>query len=260
MGPTTPVTAGTAGAVTVVVANTGEQSGTYSAVLKVNSVDYKTQDVTLNAGESKSVVFQVTEPKAGNYALAAGTATGTLTVTPLPMSVASLNLADVGSGYIPISAQDMDMDLNSFTADVGLPASDWFGFANAGSPDTFSFIFGFKAYPLTVVQQLATDLEIGTAQINPKTFVGDFESGFGSQLTRYEILPSLNSIGDKSIGLRLYMNESGVNLALDFVYYRIGDTVTFLFVMWMPDTAYKPTTDTLARLLESREKQVIASK
>jgi len=143
---------------------------------------------------------------------------------------------------------------------MGVSASDWFGFGNASSADAFNFVFGFKAYPLSSLQQLQIDGQIFAAQTNPTVFVSQIQAQFGSIVTKSEILPAFNRLGDKSLGVRVYMTESGVNLAFDYIFFREADTVTYFYLMWMPDTLYKPNTDILVYLLESKEKAVIATR
>lgn len=53
--------------VNVMVKNTGAQKATSKVVLKVDGVDYKTQDVTLDAGASQLRIFEHTTGRAGKY-------------------------------------------------------------------------------------------------------------------------------------------------------------------------------------------------
>jgi len=59
---------GTTATFSVIVTNTGGQTGTYKVVLKIDDVIHKTQDVTLAGGASQKVTFNVTAfEKAGPY-------------------------------------------------------------------------------------------------------------------------------------------------------------------------------------------------
>ena len=258
--PQAATNAGTPAPVSVVVSNTGEVGGSSSVILKVNGVDYSAQDVTLAPGESKTVVFQVTEPKQGNYILASGSVTASMSVTQLPMIQATLRLADLPAGFTPISYAEMGVDLSILSSQFGGNKSDWFGFANTGSPSTFCFIFGLNMYPLTTLQQVSFDSDMIVYQVNPAKAIQDFESGFGSTFTSYEILTSLSKIGDKSLGLRCHLSESGINFILDVVMFRVADTVTVYYQMWIDGTGFNLPSETFVKLIESRIKAVVASR
>jgi len=54
-------------AITVIVTNTGGESGTHEVVLKVDGVKADSKAVALNAGESKEVSFSISKDKPGTY-------------------------------------------------------------------------------------------------------------------------------------------------------------------------------------------------
>jgi hypothetical protein len=62
------------------VTNSGDVSGTYTAVLKIDGNIESTQDLALTAGEAQNVVFSVSENTAGTYSVDVDGQTGTLTV------------------------------------------------------------------------------------------------------------------------------------------------------------------------------------
>ncbi len=66
--------------VSVKVANTGGQRGTYTVVLKVNGETIKTQDVTLAAGASQVANLTIVAGKVGTYEVTVGNLTGKLVV------------------------------------------------------------------------------------------------------------------------------------------------------------------------------------
>jgi len=80
----TSVQTGAPVTVSVVVTNTGGQSGTASVDLKVNGATAETKTATLNAGASSTVTFTVTKATAGTYSVAVGSLTGSFTVTAPP--------------------------------------------------------------------------------------------------------------------------------------------------------------------------------
>jgi len=53
--------------ITVIVRNSGDASGSYSATLKVNATTVDTKEVTLPSGTSQTIVFTTTEDAAGTY-------------------------------------------------------------------------------------------------------------------------------------------------------------------------------------------------
>ena len=62
------------------VTNSGDVSGTYTAVLKIDGNIESTKDLALTAGEAQNVVFSVSENTAGTYSVDVDGQTGTLTV------------------------------------------------------------------------------------------------------------------------------------------------------------------------------------
>jgi hypothetical protein len=71
--------------ISVNVTNTGDLSGTYSVVLKINDVVSETKQVALDGHESQTVSFSVSLDTAGTYNIGIGSLSGVLTVTePTP--------------------------------------------------------------------------------------------------------------------------------------------------------------------------------
>jgi len=66
--------------VSVTVKNTGEQSGTYSAELKLDGVIEETKTGTLAGGASTTVTFKVSSQTEGTHTVQVGTQTGSFTV------------------------------------------------------------------------------------------------------------------------------------------------------------------------------------
>ena len=67
----------------VVVTNSGETAGSYSAVLKANGNDVQSQSIQLSPGESKTVQFTYSLAQAGDYTISVGDKTAALKVLPL---------------------------------------------------------------------------------------------------------------------------------------------------------------------------------
>ena len=66
--------------ISATIANTGEESGTYTVTLKVNGVVASTREVTLAGGASQKVIFTHSEYMAGSYIVDVNGETATFTV------------------------------------------------------------------------------------------------------------------------------------------------------------------------------------
>ena len=74
--------AGESVTISVDIANLGGSSGSYTAILKINSSQVETKTVTLNAGQSQVVSFTVVRESTGTYTVELGGLAGTFTVSP----------------------------------------------------------------------------------------------------------------------------------------------------------------------------------
>ncbi|GAH07076.1 unnamed protein product, partial [marine sediment metagenome] len=81
--------------ITVFVANTGGESGSYTVVLKVDGVKEAEETVTVAAGESQDVSFSVTREEAGRYTVAVDGLSGSFTVVAL-VKPPGINWAMIG--------------------------------------------------------------------------------------------------------------------------------------------------------------------
>ncbi len=68
--------------ITMSVANTGGESGSYTVVLKINGVKGAEETVTIAAGESQDVSFSVTREEADTYAVTVDGLSGSFSVVP----------------------------------------------------------------------------------------------------------------------------------------------------------------------------------
>jgi len=66
--------------ISVLVANTGEEEGSYTVTLKVNGVVEETREITLAGGASETATFTTAEDEAGTYSVAVDGLTGSFTV------------------------------------------------------------------------------------------------------------------------------------------------------------------------------------
>ena len=76
------VKAGESVTISADIANLGRSSGSYTAILKINSSQVKTKALTLSAGESQVVSFTVVKESSGTYTVELGGLAGTFTVSP----------------------------------------------------------------------------------------------------------------------------------------------------------------------------------
>ena len=60
--------------------NTGDLTGNYAVIMKLNNVDNQNKEITLKGGESRTVSFTVTQAAAGAYAVTIGGLSGRFTV------------------------------------------------------------------------------------------------------------------------------------------------------------------------------------
>jgi hypothetical protein len=73
--------------VTILVANTGGQSGSYQVALRINSVTVADREVALDAGASEQVGFSTARDTAGTYSVNVNGLTGTFIVKEKPAPV-----------------------------------------------------------------------------------------------------------------------------------------------------------------------------
>jgi len=76
------VKAGESVTISADIANLGGSSGSYTAILKINSSQVSTKAISLGAGESQVISFTVVKESTGTYTVELGGLAGTLTVSP----------------------------------------------------------------------------------------------------------------------------------------------------------------------------------
>jgi len=84
VSPRRGVEPGEAVAITVLVANTGGESGSYTVVLKIDGMKEAEETVTVAAGESQDVSFSLTRDEPGTYSVAVDGLSGSFTVVAPP--------------------------------------------------------------------------------------------------------------------------------------------------------------------------------
>ncbi|MFC1905781.1 CARDB domain-containing protein [Chloroflexota bacterium] len=72
------------------ITNTGTESGTYKAELKINDVTEATKDVTLEPGKEQVIMFPVAKTEVGEYKVTIGDLKGVFSVAPANLDVKTL--------------------------------------------------------------------------------------------------------------------------------------------------------------------------
>ena len=202
--PKEPVTAGQVAQVSATISNSGELNGNYTASLKINSIEYKTQELSLAPNENKIVTFEVIEQKAGTYTLQIGEATGTLTVQSIPMSTSVIDLKDMPVGYkaIPVTDSGFDMTQTYY----GAPCSDYFGYS-CNNSSCYGIFYGIKNYPVSTTNQSLFDNNIIASMIKPSSYAASFNLG-SLTVKSWELIPEFSQLGDGSIGIRFHVDNN----------------------------------------------------
>ena len=76
----TDVNTGELVTISILVTNTGDATGTYTAILKIDNVVVTTKDVTLAGGASQMVTFTTSQDIVGNYVVNVDSLSGTFVV------------------------------------------------------------------------------------------------------------------------------------------------------------------------------------
>ncbi|MBA7541395.1 hypothetical protein ES705_33707 [subsurface metagenome] len=92
--------------ISVLVANIGGKSGSYTVVLKIDGVKEAEERVTIAAGRSQSVSFTVSKEDAGSYIVVVDGLSGSFTVTPVvvPPEPAAFSLSSLSIQPAEVSA------------------------------------------------------------------------------------------------------------------------------------------------------------
>lgn len=75
---------GQSATISVIVTNTGGETGSYKVVLKINGVVEASEEVTISAGASKKVTFTTAKDVAGSYSVEVDELSGSFTVKQKP--------------------------------------------------------------------------------------------------------------------------------------------------------------------------------
>lgn len=255
--PSEPVEATSPATVEVQVENVGEVEGIYMVTLQVNGEEM-TQDVVVSAGDTEVISFSLSMDRQGTYDIAVDGLTDTLEVVPLPMSNAVLTLEDLPGDFVVLTLAELDVTMDDLTGDIeeyGAEAHDYFGFLSSESPATFEMVYGYLFYPMTATGQASFNMELS----EPEQVADEIASEVGGA-TSVEVLPELSNVGDKSIGVRLRMDADGVAMVMEAVLFRIDDVGATLFVAWFEEFSPVIPTDELAKTLETRLAEVLATR
>jgi len=88
--------------ITVLVANAGGESGSYTVVLKIDGVKEAEETVTVAAGDSQEVSFTVTKEEAGSYTVAVDGLSGSFAVVAPPPGINWAMIGGIIAGVIVV--------------------------------------------------------------------------------------------------------------------------------------------------------------
>ena len=248
--------------ITATVTNTGDTGGTYMAILKVNGTELATKNISLNGGATGTAVFTTTLNKKDIYLVAINGKRATLEVAALPVSCAALTEEGLPDGFDILPIDELDMTIDDFSmlfSGYGGEAHDYFGFISGDSPSTFEMIYGVFIYPLSSSGKVSLNMELS----DPDTVISDFAGSmsWGTEgAIDVEFIPELNNIGEKSIGIRAFLDSDGTPMVLDSLMFRTDDIFAVLYVAWFE--GYEPVipSNEVADIIEEKLDTVVLSR
>jgi hypothetical protein len=262
--PSEAVMAGSPLSVSIKVANVGDLPGTYSAALKVEkdevAVTLPGREVVLAAGESKTVSFSITIDAAGTFEVSIGEVSGVVEILPLSLSGAVLTSEDLPSGFGVIGLEELGMTLEELGAsygELGGDTIDFFGFVSGRTPATFAMLYGLNLYPLTALEQTIVSLGLDDTDTFMVEFVAFAASG--TTVESYEILPALSDIGDKSVGVRVYIESEGVTMVIDTVIFINSEVASVLILTWFEGYTSPVSSEELAHIIADKVTAALVS-
>jgi multiple sugar transport system substrate-binding protein len=159
-----------------------------------------------------------------------------------------LDLEDLPAGFEEVSPDDFDFGPGDPSMVDSVPIETAFAFSD---DERFEFIAGFTVILPSRTQQIEFDEDMAT---NVGLFLMGAAGGMG-----VEDLPDLQ-IGDASAGMAIEMpGEGGEVLRLEAVLFRRGGVGAFLFAMRMAGDAPGAPIGDLARTLDERTVEALAS-
>ncbi len=183
------------------------------------------------------------------------TSTSTPTVTPTPgpdLSEAVLTLEDLPPGFEAIPPDEFgftkeDLSQEDFTVE------ETFIFMEA---EHFELIMGFTTLVSTRIEQAGFDAGLRRSDF----LMGAFIEGMGeADILEEEELSGLDDIGDASGGWTVVADMEGIPMRIDTVAFRRDIVGVFIFVMYIDgDVPVVPVGD-VARKLDDRVIEVLAS-
>jgi len=248
--------------ITATITNTGGTAGTYTAVLQVDGTELATKNITLDSGTTGTATFTTTLNKKNTYLIDINGKRATLEVSALPVSYAVLKKEDLSDEFDILPINELDMTVDDFTflfSEYGGEANDYFGFMRGDSPSTFEMIYGIFIYPLSTSGKVSLNMELSDPDTVIADFIDSMSFGTGGDMD-VELIPKLGNVGDKSIGIRAFLESDGIPMILDSLMFRTDDILTVLYVAWFD--GYEPviTSDEIADIVEERIDTVVLSR
>ena len=193
------------------------------------------------------VAVAVTATPAPTRVVVTATATPVVpTATPTPGAL--ITMADLPEGFEYIQPDELDLQPGS-SIDGTLVIAGSFAFESLEPPEV---VFGYTAALTTTIDRMRFDAETS----DPELFLGGLQVGWIE-----EALASVNidswdrsdpGIGDQSTRMTVQTVIDGVDIVLDVIGFRNGDTGAYIVKMYLPT---QPTDTDLvhyARILDQR--------
>jgi len=244
------------------ITNTGGTTGTYTAILQVDGTELATKNVPIEGGATGIATFTITLNKKDTYLIDINGKRATLEVSALPVSYAVLTNEDLSDEFDILPINELDMTIEEFTllfSEYGGEANDYFGFMRGDSPSTFEMIYGVFIYPLSTSGKVSLNMELSDPDTVIADFIDSMSFGTGGDID-VELIPELGNVGDKSIGIRAFLESDGIPMILDSLMFRTDDILTVLYVAWFD--GYEPaiTSGEIADIIEEKINIVVLSR
>jgi len=120
-------------------------------------------------------------------------------------------------------------------------------------------IYGIFIYPLSTSGKVSLNMELSDPDTVIADFIDSMSFGTGGDMD-VELIPELGNVGDKSIGIRAFLESDGIPMILDSLMFRTDDILTVLYVAWFD--GYEPviTSGEIADIVEERIDTVVLSR
>ncbi len=169
--------------ISISVANTGGESGSYTVVLKIKGVKEAEKRVTIAAGSSQTVSFSVTKEEAGSYTITVDGLSGSFTVVPVVVPPAP---AAFTSSSLSISPLEID---TGQTVTISISVANTGG--ESGSYTVVLKIDGVKEAEetVTIAAGESQDVSFSVTREEAGTYSVDVSGLTGSFTVKEKVVP-----------------------------------------------------------------------